>query len=286
MPNTLGSVIPRVYVWENRVLYSGPSFIPRYRCYGSAALVVSLHRPLKLHRRPHGSRQVTTEACLIEPGLPTYIDCDGSPLAVLFLDPLRRDLEMLRNIAGEGCDGLWYRFRHARRLQEIMIAITEQGPPPERALELLTGFGLPPGHRVCTAEADPRIIHSMDLIRRFRGANITTETLAVANNLSVPRIVQLFRRNLGVSAGRYRQWHRLHASVLAIASGQTFTQAALGAGFSDLAHFSNTFSSMLGVPPSQPLRCHGKTQYHVNPELAATGFTPMTLIKDGFRSVC
>lgn len=277
---------PRLYLWEQRVLYSGPAFSPRYRSYGSTALVASMDRPMQVHRQTCAHRRTETSVCLIEPGLPVYIDSCGSPLTVVFLDPLRQDFERIRAGAGRHHDGLWSELRHAEKIRNILGSISDQGPDVDRARELLTSIGVLPGHQGHHEDTDPRVLRSLDLIRQSRTAAVTTEGLAAANNLSVPRVVQLFRHHLGVSAGRYRQWHRLHASALAVASGQTFTQAALGAGFSDLAHYSNTFSTIHGVTPSRPLRCHGTTCFYIDADLASSGFMPMTPIKRSFRPLC
>jgi AraC-like DNA-binding protein len=44
---------------------------------------------------------------------------------------------------------------------------------------------------------------------------------------------------------------------MAIVNGHSLMEAAYGAGFSDPAHMSRTFTRMLGVPPSRlrPMRC-------------------------------
>lgn len=281
-----GTIPPRLYLWGQRVLYSGPAFSPRYRCYGSTALVVSLDRPMHIHRQTCAQRAFETSVCLIEPGLPVFIDSGGSPLSVLFLDPLRQDFERIRTRAEGQHDGLWSRFRDTAKIVDVMGRVSEQGPDVDRTREWLTSAGILPARPDDLQDADPRVLRSLDLIRQQRNGSVTTETLAIANNLSVPRVVQLFRHHLGVSAGRYRQWHRMHATALAVAGGQNFTQAALSAGFSDLAHYSNTFSSLHGITPSRPLRCRGKTRFYVDPELASYGFMPMTPIKSSFRPVC
>ncbi|MFW5825576.1 MAG: helix-turn-helix domain-containing protein [Marinobacter sp.] len=112
------------------------------------------------------------------------------------------------------------------------------------------------------------------------------EDLAAAVSLSVPRVIQLFRQYLGVSAGRYRQWHRLHATTLGIAQGLSFTQAAVASGFSDLAHFSNTFHGMFGLMPSRLLRANCAVQFHIDPQLAKEGFSTLAGINSTDRTMC
>ena len=285
MENNKG-LTPRVYLWENRVLYSGPAFAPRYRCYGSSALVASLGQPMNIHRQTHADDPVTTRACLIHPGLPVYIDTGGSPLAVVFLDPMQQDFEAMKTSATLEHHGIFHGFHHSGHIVRVLENIAEYGGSPDQALESLGSIGLTEMTRPATHGSDPRLTRAIDLIRQSRTASITTENIAATISLSVPRVIQLFRQHIGVSAGRYRQWHRLHAAVLGVANGHSFTQAALGAGFSDLAHFSNTFHGMLGIMPSSPLRHHGVTRYYVDHQLATDGFTAMIPIKSETAGVC
>jgi len=74
----------------------------------------------------------------------------------------------------------------------------------------------------------------------------------VAERLSVTSryLRKLFERELGISPQRYRQWCKLRAALRCVLAGNSFTEAAATAGFTDSAHFSRTFRSMFGAPPS------------------------------------
>ena len=63
---------------------------------------------------------------------------------------------------------------------------------------------------------------------------------------------------LGVPIRRYRQWHRLFVTAVGVTQGLSLTTAALEAGFTDSAHFSRTFRSILGMPPSAMLNPRGR----------------------------
>jgi len=45
-------------------------------------------------------------------------------------------------------------------------------------------------------------------------------------------------------------WLRVQQAAIEIVSGNSLSDAALAAGFSDAAHMSRTFRRMLGIPPS------------------------------------
>ncbi len=265
-----------LYLWDNRVLYAGPSLGARYRCYGSPALVTAVEGTLRVHRQTHPEELAETRCCLIRPGLPVYLDTDSRWLAVLFLDPFQHDLKILSRMARREAHGLLWSLSIEEQAVALARNVIREGPEPATVMAQLTRLGLSSRTRLEPEGIDPRVIRAVSMIRRGRTQNVTTEALATAVSLSVPRVIQLFRQHLGVSAGRYRQWHRLHATTLAIANGQTFTQAALAAGFADLAHFSNTFHSMLGTMPSRPLRSQEGICFHIDPDLARDGFSSLS----------
>ena len=275
-----------LYIWDNRVLYVGPGTDPRYRCYGSTALVISVEGNLQVHRQGHPQEAVTARCCVISPGLPVQLGNDGPHLLVLFLDPFLHDLKALEEHAVRHTHGIAWALDIEEQLVAVGRQVISSSPTPASVLSLFARLGLDPGSRLDPAGVDARVARAVGMLRSGRTQNITTESLATAVNLSVPRVIQLFRQYLGISAGKYRQWHRLHATTLAIAQGQSFTQAAVGSGFSDLAHFSNTFHSMLGIMPSRMLRARGGVQFHVDPQLAAEGFSTLADIHSTDSTLC
>jgi len=46
----------------------------------------------------------------------------------------------------------------------------------------------------------------------------------------------------------------MQAALQEVMKGQSFTNAAYGGGFSDVAHLSRTFTEMFGVSPSEVLK--------------------------------
>lgn len=259
---------PRLYLWSNRSLYLGPCFQPRYRHYGAATLVAGLGGPLIVHRQGSSGGAVTTPACLIDPGPPVHIDSRGSPLGVLFLDPLQDDTSAFRRQATGQEDGILRNSHRQGSLVRAFRRLHAQGPRIDSVMPALAAAGLNPERcRHSRTRMDPRVVQAMKLIRDSLGHNVTTADIATALNLSVPRIIQLFRTHMGVSAGRCRQLHRMQMAIVAVACGHSFTAAATLAGFSDLAHFSHTFQGILGAPPTQILRGTPAPRFHIAPEL-------------------
>src|SRR5690606_465066 len=117
-----------------------------------------------------------------------------------------------------------------------------------------------------------RVVRAVALIKAASDTNFSVERLAAELNISVPRLVQLFRQYVGVPIRRYRQWYRLHRAVINIAAGApSYTDAALAAGFADLAHFSNTFRHMLGISPSSFFSEPEKIRFILDQDLIKPG---------------
>ena len=97
---------------------------------------------------------------------------------------------------------------------------------------------------------DPRIERVVEMIKLNIDENLTVESIAEQVQLSIPRLVQLFKFQTGIPIRRYRQWHRLYLTAVLAAKTNDIITAALDAGFFDASHFSHTFKRMLGVKPS------------------------------------
>lgn len=77
-----------------------------------------------------------------------------------------------------------------------------------------------------------------------------TEMAAVAG-ISVPRIVQLFRQQVGMPPRRYLEFCRVKkAAELLISTDSTISEISAVVGFENPFYFSTRFKQCLGVPPS------------------------------------
>lgn len=85
-------------------------------------------------------------------------------------------------------------------------------------------------------------------------SEVRIESLASELQLSVPRLVHLFREHAGVSFRRYRMWARMLKAARSLAYTSSLTEVAVAAGFTDSAHLSRSFREMFGLNPSQVFR--------------------------------
>ena len=131
----------------------------------------------------------------------------------------------------------------------------------------LTGDQLPEPLRNLTASTDLRALLQSDLLAvtgagsddRFRGIaeEITRQlrdgqdpdrdALADRVNLSPSRFSHWFVEQSGIPLRSYKKWLKLRMAMDALLDGQNPMEAAMQAGFSDLAHMSRAFSESFGL---------------------------------------
>jgi AraC-like DNA-binding protein len=110
--------------------------------------------------------------------------------------------------------------------------VTELGGYPEQAAEAV----------------DPRVRAAIDLLKgKYLARKVVVSDLARHACLSESRLRHLFAGQIGMPIRRYVLWLRLMTAVQFAVQGESLTQAAHSAGFSDSAHLCRTFRRMYGV---------------------------------------
>jgi AraC-like DNA-binding protein len=97
---------------------------------------------------------------------------------------------------------------------------------------------------------DRRIGQAIELVENSLDQKISLSQIAKAAGMSKSLFTDQFRLATGIPLRRYVLWRRLNLAVKAIGEGESATQAAHRAGFSDSAHFSRTMRETFGVSPS------------------------------------
>lgn len=97
---------------------------------------------------------------------------------------------------------------------------------------------------------DRRVAQSIEWIRSSRDEGITIHEIAAGVELSESRFSHLFTENVRIPVRRYLLWLRLRDAMHLFAKGESLTEVAHEAGFSDSAHLTRTFRSLLGIAPS------------------------------------
>ncbi|GAA3961213.1 helix-turn-helix domain-containing protein [Allohahella marinimesophila] len=236
-----------LYLWDRRTLFIGSLADQLDITQAASALIVSLDEPLRVKTRDMQAA-VKCQSLLLAAGQTASVELGDAVVAVCYLDPLNDDYSALLPLMTRVSPTLHIGIREEQLFQHAFRRMTEKTPRPDEAyatLDRLILRGKPAG-----TVADPRVARVIELIKQSVTENRPVEALAQEVNLSVSRLVELFRQQIGVPIRRYRQWHRMYITAVGVAQGQSLTEAAIAAGFTDSPHLSHTFRTMFGIQPS------------------------------------
>ncbi len=246
MPASQAPVL--LYLWDKRTFYLSPFAEPLQLSQAAAMLLIALDGELRIHCR---NDTLTCRSALLPAGLSLSVDTGDSRIAICYLDVFGDDHALLRpRMRGQRGQVHFALDEEAEWIAGFDRLHLASASPEQVWLELERLIN-PQGR---TPEAcDPRIARAVELIKADVACNQPIEFLAEQVGLSVPRLTQLFRQKIGIPIRRYRQWHRLFVTSVGVARGMSLTDAAMAAGFTDSAHFSHTFRSIIGMSPSAAL---------------------------------
>lgn len=105
------------------------------------------------------------------------------------------------------------------------------------------------GYRGHPEEAvDPRIQATMKLLQeKYLYRKVSIAVLSRHACLSESRLIHLFTEQVGIPIRRYVLWLRVTTAIRLAVQGESLTEAAHSAGFTDSAHLSRTYRRMYGI---------------------------------------
>ncbi len=255
-----------IYLWERRSLFIGVLSDPVKMCQAAATLTVSLGQPF-LYRSDESEPFRKACSALTPAGCNYEIDTCGEVVASCMLDPFGEDHAMLQHQMseqGRAANGAQFDSRQEAHYRAAFRDMYQQGMDYEPAYQLLDEAlreGVPDD--LAEHYVDPRIVAVVDELKRRVHENLSIDDLASVANLSVSRLVQLFKQQTGIPIRRYRCWHRLFVASILVAKTGNLTEASVMAGFNDASHFTKTFHSMVGMSPSKLLNRPGRVRLMV-----------------------
>lgn len=104
---------------------------------------------------------------------------------------------------------------------------------------------------------DDRALRVALRLREEPGIAEPVDVLARAAGASRRTLERLFRKETGMSLGRWRQQARLLEAMRRLARGEPVTSIALEVGYESPSAFIATFKSVLGTTPGRYYRAHG-----------------------------
>lgn len=235
-----------LYLWDKRTIYLGPMFEPVQLSVGAATLIISLNGPISFTIKGLGE-VIECRSLLLPAGMSVKVDTQNSTIVNVSLDALGNDFHVLskrmQHQHGKAAYGLIEEETFIKGFIELQVSDMNSTQAYAYTDKLLD----------CNDDSytiDKRVVHVVEHIKKNVDDNLSVEDLANSVNLSVPRLVQLFKQQTGVPMRRYRLWHRLFVTAVKMGQGLSLTEAALSAGFTDSSHFSHTFRGMIGMTPS------------------------------------
>ncbi|WP_171006380.1 helix-turn-helix domain-containing protein [Pseudomonas sp. 2FG] len=239
-----------LYLWDKRTFYLGPLEEPLQLSQAAAMLVVSLDGPLHIYSQ---QSEVVCRSALLPAGLELSVDTRQARVAVCYLDVFGEDFARLATRMAEEQAGVLFGLDNEAVCARHFDELHRSSAAPAQVYAWLDSLINPQQIPAAGFSLDPRIVRAVSLIKDDVSCNQSIDYLAAQIGLSVPRLIQLFRQKVGIPIRRYRQWHRLFVTTAGVARGLTLTEAAAAAGFTDSAHFSHTFRSIVGMKPSTVL---------------------------------
>jgi AraC-like DNA-binding protein len=240
----------RLYLWDKRTLYIGPLFESINLSQGAATLLVALDKPISFSLEGE-SECIECTSLLLPAGLSVTVNTGDAIVANCNLDPLGADFSGLSVLMQKQHGKIGYDLKQYGEFKQIYQSLLTEELDSDSAYDLLDDLlekrfsQFYPNHAI-----DSRVAKVVEKIKQTADDNLSVDDLASLVNLSVPRLVQIFKKQTGVPMRRYRLWHRLFITAVEMAAGGNLTEAAMNAGFTDSAHFSHTFKAMFGMAPT------------------------------------
>jgi AraC-like DNA-binding protein len=247
-----------LYLWDKRTLFLGSLSEFMDLSQAATTLVIGLDQAFVLES---AGERVSCRSALLPVGSRVGLQAGNNRLVVWYLDPFGQDFALLRGRMAAQQGGLYVQLEHESQWIEQHLALLAPDATPAQAYSLIEQL-VGSADAATPFKLDARIMTVVELIKRDVADNLSAQYLAAQVGLSEPRLLQLFKETLGVPIRRYRQWHRLFVTAVGVTRGLSLTAAALEAGFTDSAHFSHTFRSILGTTPTAMFSPRGNIRLH------------------------
>lgn len=235
-----------LYLWDRRTVFVDRLDAPIRLSQAAANLSVTLGPAMKV-RLPKQQVYFECNSLLLPAGQSVEVDTGDAIVMSCYLDPLGEDYAALFSRTRLQFGNVGVHLEDESSFQACCRLIQQPEVSADEAYRMLDEII---GRAPDSATVDDRMRRILELIKQEVEENTPVEVLADEVGLSVPRLMQLFKQQVGVPIRRYRQWHRLFVTATGVSRGLSLTDAALAAGFSDSSHFHHAFYNILGMKPS------------------------------------
>jgi AraC-like DNA-binding protein len=220
----------------------------------SLHFVFSIEGELRVRASPLGPWS-TAAGVLTSADAPHAIDCRGTEVLLVFLDPESDAGLTFRSLLERPVRLLSARERSAL-IEDVLPRTLLSSGAEDWVRNAARTLGVP-------LPRSPRLIHPRvrRLLRMLHSSGVddatSLESLARSVGLSPSRLMHVFTESVGIPLRPYLSWLRVQRAAVAIVDGSPLGMAAHTAGFADASHMARTFKRMLGAAPSvlRPMSC-------------------------------
>ncbi len=235
-----------VLVWDEQAIFLGQAADASLHESPAIKVCVALEQTFALRTREDDTF-TNYESAIIAPGQPHAIDGRHNKMVMLLLAPETKLAQPLAPIFSK--HGITRLSAEAvTKIRSIFSAFDDRMAAndienicQQMVAAIDNGESMP---------IDSRVAQSIEWIRSSRDEGISVQEIAAGVELSESRFSHLFTENVRIPVRRYLLWLRLRDAMHLFAKGESLTEVAHEAGFSDSAHLTRTFRSLLGIAPS------------------------------------
>lgn len=236
-----------LYLFNGTFAYLGKLSDTNFHSHHALQICIGLNNSFILETE-NGSKKY--QSVIIDTNVSHQFDGMGSWHLILLIDPEHENVSqikknmMIEQTAEPDLDLL---EPHVDAIVQLMMQKATCNAVNNSLNSLLA---LLSGSSQKISEKDQRIRKIFNYIGSLEEKKVSIKALTNLVNLSESRLSHLFKEQTGIPVRRYILWVRLMSALKHVVLGQSMTNAALNAGFSDSAHFTRTFRKMFGVFPS------------------------------------
>lgn len=239
-----------ICIWGSRCMFAGhlPDLTLRRRA--AATVCISLDGEFQVSLNE--TDWISFRTALIPPMVDHSIRFSGAFCVLLFMDLSSPNYESLRTSNSEKeNEGIFVSLNEEEQLIDKVEQILSADS--NKTLEELLSQ-MPPLSGNESRTIDNRIQKIVELITTMPQEDHSAKDLADLAGMSVSNLEHQFKKEIGIPFHSFRTWFRLKLTVYSLLHGMSHTDAAHRAGFFDSAHFTRTFRSTFGLPPSEIFR--------------------------------
>ncbi len=240
------------YFWAGHILFLGRcrAAIDEHTHY---SLQIIINREGLFQFRSEGSSLVECGGAIIRSGVPHQVlsSCDDVHSYIhLWID---QESGVAKAIAREHLGEDNVKILDGDLLENLRGCIDTPGNYLGSCKEALDVYGkiiseLDGYPKHAEETVDPRVTKITELLKEeYIVKKVVVADLARHACLSESRLMHLFKEQLGMPIRRYVLWMRLMTALQFAAQGESLTEAAHSAGFSDSPHLCRTFRKMYGI---------------------------------------